>query len=85
MTRLVNRNVTLAGRRTSMRLEPEFWAILDMMARDMKKARGAVVQMIKKIDGTERGELTSAVRVRCLRYAAQMPPTQLATTEDKNG
>lgn len=69
-----------------MRLEPEFWAVLDVMSRDARKSRGGVVQMIERIDSPARGELTSAVRVRCLRYAAQMPPTELeATAESENG
>lgn len=60
-------SVSIAGHRTSVALEPEFWAILrqDAQARNMSFAA-----LIAKID-SERGErpLASALRLRALAAA----------------
>lgn len=58
---LINRNVMVAGRRTSMRLEPEFWAALDEIAVKRGVKRNRVIEAVK-LDGS----LTSAVRVAVL-------------------
>jgi predicted DNA-binding ribbon-helix-helix protein len=67
MPSLRKRSLQLAGHRTSIALEPEFWAVLDEMA----KARGAsLAALILRIDA-ERGErpLASACRVAALAFA----------------
>lgn len=66
MAILAKRSVTLAGHATSLALEPEFWAVLDMMAAG--KA-WSLAQLIRWIDET-RGErpLASACRVAALRH-----------------
>lgn len=67
MPSLRKRSLQLAGHRTSIALEPEFWAVLDEMA----KARGAsLASLILRIDA-ERGErpLASACRVAALAFA----------------
>ena len=64
---LRKRSLQLAGHRTSIALEPEFWAVLDEMA----KARGAsLAGLLLRIDA-ERGErpLASACRVAALAFA----------------
>lgn len=65
-SRLVNRNVTAAGGRTSMRLEPEIWdALAEICRREGCDLRG----LIRRIDKeTLQGGRTSAVRVFVLQY-----------------
>lgn len=59
------RSMTIAGHRTSVALEPEFWAALQTMA----TARGlALAGLVAEIDGTRDPErnLASAIRVAVL-------------------
>ena len=60
------RSVTLAGHRTSLSLEPEFWEALKAAARDEGLSLNA---LIGRIDRERRGNLSSAVRVYLLRRA----------------
>jgi predicted DNA-binding ribbon-helix-helix protein len=66
------RSLSIAGHRTSIALEPEFWAALEAMARD----RGmAIAALIREIDETRQTpNLSSAVRLAALRwYQARVP------------
>lgn len=67
MSALVKRSVVLAGHATSVALEPEFWAVLDRIAR----ARGlSQAGLLKSIDETRgRRPLASACRVLALEWA----------------
>jgi len=67
MQSLRKRSLQLAGHRTSIALEPEFWAVLEEMA----KARGAsLAGLVLRLDA-ERGDrpLASACRVAALAWA----------------
>jgi predicted DNA-binding ribbon-helix-helix protein len=66
MTALRKRSLQLAGHRTSIALEPEFWAVLEEMA----KARGASLAALVLAIDAERGErpLASACRLAALAY-----------------
>lgn len=71
MALLRKRSVQLAGHQTSVALEPEFWTVLEAMA----KARGAsLAGLILKVDA-QRGErpLASALRVAALAFAGERP------------
>ncbi|MEO6013017.1 MAG: ribbon-helix-helix domain-containing protein [Devosia sp.] len=61
------RSLTIAGHRTSIALEPEFWAGLEALA----TRRGLrLVALIEDIDRTREGpNLSSALRVAILRDA----------------
>ena len=61
------RSITVAGHRTSVSLEPEFWAALTRLA----AARGmAVGALVAEIDAARGGRnLSSALRVRVLQAA----------------
>jgi predicted DNA-binding ribbon-helix-helix protein len=63
------RSLTIAGHRTSIALEPEFWAGLEALAR----GRGlALTALIEQIDREREGpNLSSALRVAVLREAQQ--------------
>ncbi|CAN7425774.1 ribbon-helix-helix domain-containing protein [Phenylobacterium sp. LjRoot219] len=64
---LRKRSLQLAGHRTSIALEPEFWMVLETMA----LARGgSLAALVLRIDA-ERGErpLASACRVAALAFA----------------
>jgi predicted DNA-binding ribbon-helix-helix protein len=63
---LVNRNVTVAGRRTSMRLEPPMWEALQQICLREGKLLNELVTEIDR----QRSEssLTAAIRVYLLRY-----------------
>jgi predicted DNA-binding ribbon-helix-helix protein len=66
---LHKRSVTIAGHRTSLSLEPEFWAAL----RDQAKARGwSLARLIGEIDRGRAGRnLSSAARVFLLAEAGR--------------
>jgi predicted DNA-binding ribbon-helix-helix protein len=66
---LLKRSFTLAGHRTSLALEPAFWAALDAAA---ISRRAPVAQLLAEIDaarGPDGGSLASAVRVWLLAEA----------------
>ena len=67
MSALRKRSVLLSGHATSIALEPEFWAVLDEMAR----ARGlSLAGLIVSIDRTRaKRPLASACRVAALEFA----------------
>jgi predicted DNA-binding ribbon-helix-helix protein len=69
MASLRKRSVLLSGHATSIALEPEFWAVLEEMA----KARGSsLAGLIVAIDAERAGRpLASACRVAALAFAAR--------------
>lgn len=71
MTAPQKRSVTLAGHRTSLSLEAEFWDVL----REMAEAQGrSVTSLLTEIDAA-RGErnLSSAVRIHVLEQLINRP------------
>jgi predicted DNA-binding ribbon-helix-helix protein len=65
-SRLVNRNITAGGGRTSMRLEPEVWdALREICLREGMELR-ELIQLVEKT--APEGCRTSAVRVHVLTY-----------------
>jgi len=69
MPGLKKRSVNLAGHATSVALEPEFWAVLEVMA---KERRISLAALIAELDGN-RGEslLASFCRLSALAYSQQ--------------
>lgn len=66
------RSITIAGHRTSVALEPEFWAAVDALA----ERRGlALAALVAEIDGTRAPErnLASALRVAVLKTLGDLP------------
>jgi len=64
---LVNRNIMVSGRRTSVRLEPEMWtALLDIARREGQ----TIHALATRVAETKKPEtsLTAAIRVFCLAY-----------------
>ncbi len=61
------RSMTIAGHRTSVALEPEFWSALETIAEGRSSSLSALVA---EIDGTRVPErnLASAIRVAILGY-----------------
>ena len=60
------RGITLADRRTTLRLEPEFWSALEEIAKRLGRTIGEIAT---EVDMSRRGEnLSSAVRVYILRF-----------------
>lgn len=66
MSTLVNRNIIINGRRTSMRLEPEMWdALQDIGSQENMK----ISQICTMVDRHRKSSsLTSAVRVFIISY-----------------
>lgn len=62
----VKRSVSLHGHRTSVALEPEFWAVVDEAARTGKRS---LAGLIAEIDDTRDPDdpLSSAIRVWVLK------------------
>ncbi|HUN45759.1 MAG TPA: ribbon-helix-helix domain-containing protein [Stellaceae bacterium] len=71
---LVSGNVTVAGRRTSIRLEPQMWgALREICAREGK----TVHMLVTEVDrGRAASSLTAAIRVHVMDYF------RTAATED---
>lgn len=67
MSGLRKRSVLLSGHATSIALEPEFWAVLEDMARTQGASLAALIGRIDAGRG-ERG-LASACRVAALAFA----------------
>lgn len=67
MAGLRKRSINLSGHATSLALEPEFWAVLELMAR----ARGqSLAALIVSLDETRaQRPLASACRVAALKWA----------------
>lgn len=65
-SRLVNRNVTSTGGRTSMRLEPELWSALEEICHRESMTLAELVKSIERRGHP--GGRTSAVRVFVLTY-----------------
>ena len=66
---LIKRSVTLRGHRTSLALEPEFWAAAEQAA---AAAGEPLAQLIARVDDARAGTgqaLSSALRVHLLRLA----------------
>lgn len=61
---LKKRSFSLAGHRTSVALEPEFWAVIDESARAQGKALAALVAQIDASRGAR--PLASALRLFAL-------------------
>jgi predicted DNA-binding ribbon-helix-helix protein len=75
---LINRNVTVAGHRTSVRLEPAMWDALQQICRLEHKALNELVTVIEQ--NRIESSLTAAIRVYLMRYfrAAAQFDEQLA-------
>ena len=68
---LKKRSFSIAGHRTSIALEPEFWAVLEKEARARKIALAA---LIARIDANRADHnLASALRVHVLNRALEKP------------
>lgn len=65
---LVNRNVTVGGHRTSIRLEPAMWEKLHEICRREEKPLNELVTEINR--RREESSLTAAIRVYLLCYFA---------------
>ena len=80
---LVNRNVTVNGHRTSMRLEPSMWDALDEICR----REGATIHKLCSMVDSIRAQssLTAAMRVFILTYfrAAENAATHQAAQHDR--
>lgn len=75
MSTLISRNITLADRRTSIRLEPEMWdALTEICAREGRSLHDICTQIDR--ERTQSG-LTAGVRVFILNYFRRA-----ATAED---
>lgn len=66
MSSLVKRSVLLSGHATSVALEPEFWAVLDLIAADLALSRSALLIRIDAWRG--RRPLASASRILALAW-----------------
>lgn len=66
------RSMTIAGHRTSVALEPEFWAALETIAEGRSSSLSALVA---EIDGSRTPErnLASAIRVAILSHVTGNP------------
>ena len=73
MSTLRKRSVLLSGHATSIALEPEFWAVLDEMARLRASSLAALIGTIDA--GRAERPLASACRLAALAHAGKTPPS----------
>ena len=67
---LINRNITVDGHRTSIRLEPEFWAGLTDIA---QRERLTIDALCSEVDrGAGKLSRTAAIRVFITSYMVQL-------------
>lgn len=66
---LIKRSLSIAGHRTSLALEPDFWAVLDAVAEQRGIAFAALIREIDEARAAANSEqpLSSACRVFALR------------------
>ncbi len=67
MATLRKRSLLLSGHATSIALEPEFWAVLDVMAAQRGSSLAALIISIDRGRGDR--PLASACRVAALKHA----------------
>lgn len=66
---LLKRSLSLAGHRTSLSLEPEFWTVLDKAAAQRDQSLASLIAEIDEARGSE--PLASATRVWVLLYTQE--------------
>lgn len=71
MSRPEKHSLTLRGHRTSVSLEPEFWAAFRQLARARGLGLNELAAQIDEARGTSRG-LASAIRVFVLEHASEL-------------
>lgn len=67
MSDLIKRSLSLSGHRTSVALEPEFWAVLDAMTATRQQSFASLVASLDATRDPER-PLASALRVAALMH-----------------
>jgi predicted DNA-binding ribbon-helix-helix protein len=72
MAGLAKRSLSLAGHRTSLALEPEFWRVLQAMAAARSSSLAALIGEIDKRRAAR--PLASACRLAALAFAEERPP-----------
>ena len=60
------RSLSIAGHRTSIALEPEFWAALEIMAAEKSQTMAGLIRDID--ENRQTANLSSAVRLAVLRW-----------------
>jgi predicted DNA-binding ribbon-helix-helix protein len=74
---LEKRSLSIAGHRTSIALEPEFWAALEAMAKQSGQSLAGLIRSIDENRATP--NLSSAIRLAVLAwYQAQVAPVTTA-------
>ncbi|TWA87147.1 putative DNA-binding ribbon-helix-helix protein [Azospirillum brasilense] len=69
------RNVMVAGRRTSMRLEPAFWdALADIADREGLTVSALCTRLAERVEALDTNSLSSAVRVYVMEYFRAATP-----------
>jgi predicted DNA-binding ribbon-helix-helix protein len=63
----IKRSVTIAGHRTSVSLEPEFWDALNEIAAEKKRPLARLIGEVDKREGREQN-LSSALRLFVLAH-----------------
>jgi len=68
---LVTRNVRIAGRRTSIRLEPALWEAFDNVCAQERIRKNKLIELVAEENAGNQG-LTSSVRVFLVAYYASL-------------
>ena len=81
MNHLQKRSFALGGHRTSVALEPEFWAALEAMARQAGQSLSALVAVVDAGRADTSQPLASALRLATLRAALRQTPNPTSQRE----
>lgn len=65
---MIKRSVVVQGHATSVRLEPQFWEIIDAVCVSQNTSLGQLIISLEKQQQAP-GNLASKLRVFCLEYA----------------
>nr|WP_321980251.1 ribbon-helix-helix domain-containing protein [uncultured Cohaesibacter sp.] len=76
-------SVTIAGHRTSISLEDEFWQGLKLLADSRNKSLADIIRQIDKDRG--RNNLSSAIRISVLDYYKSRIPMQFDDASPDGG
>lgn len=68
---MLKRSVVIMGHSTSVRLEPEFWKVIDLICACENLSFSQLVTLVEK-NSLGQENLASSLRVLCLRYTSRL-------------
>lgn len=70
---MIKRSVVIMGHATSVRLEPEFWQVIDLICSNEGVSFAQLLNLVEK-KGLSTENLASSLRILCMRYSSKLEP-----------